>query len=273
MSTRLSQLGLAAAATAVALTGAGAVLPATAADTGARLHGAWKMRGTITRADGVRGERRGQRITRKWSFASTCGSGACQTATLTRLRTHGQTDVTTLRRLAANSYAGSGRFYVRLRCAGRVYPRGGVATMSISVQVTRSATVQGKQFATRISAVYKNPRRVNRTPCPGGIGRDAATYTGSLTSPVPSPPTADFTSSTDAVTMSSSFTDASRAGASGAKLVKWRWNFGDPASGKDNTSTERNPTHHYSAPGPHTVTLTVTDADGLTGTVQHEVTA
>lgn len=36
----------------------------------------------------------------------------------------------------------------------------------------------------------------------------------------------------------------------------WLWDFGDPASGAANTSTEFEPTHLYSAPGTYTVTLT-----------------
>jgi PKD domain-containing protein len=269
MSARRSFPAVAAAATFAALSlGMGA----TAADTGGRLQGTWTMKGKITRADNVRGERKGQRITREWKFSSTCASGPCNTAKLTRKRTHGQRDATVLERVRRNVYSGKGRFYVRLRCAGKVYPRGGLATMSISVKVTRSVTVQDKLFATRMSATYNNPKRVNRTPCAGSIGRDAATYTGTLTSPVPTPPGAGFTYSSDALTRTVSFTDASTRGESNASLKRWRWNFGDPASGSD-TSSKRNPTHQYSAAGTYTVKLTVTDANGLADTFEQAVTA
>lgn len=36
------------------------------------------------------------------------------------------------------------------------------------------------------------------------------------------------------------------------------WNFGDMASGANNTSTQPNPSHEFSAPGTYTITLTVT---------------
>jgi gliding motility-associated-like protein len=36
------------------------------------------------------------------------------------------------------------------------------------------------------------------------------------------------------------------------------WNFGDPASGANNTSTQTNPTHTFSGPGSYAVTLTAT---------------
>jgi hypothetical protein len=269
MSARRTALAAATAATFAALS---VGMSATAADTGGRLQGTWTMKGKITRADNVRGERKGQKITRKWSFSSTCASGPCKTLKVTRTRTRGQKDTTVLKRVRKDYYSGKGSFYVRLRCAGKVYPRGGLATMSISVKVTRSRTVQGKRFATRIGASYKNPKRVNRTPCPGGIGRDAATYSGTLMSPFPTPPSAEFTSSRpDPVTTTVAFTDATTRGKSNASLAKWRWDFGDPGSGSANTSTARNPSHDYTLPGSYTVKLTVTDRNGLTSTVEHPV--
>jgi subtilase family serine protease len=45
----------------------------------------------------------------------------------------------------------------------------------------------------------------------------------------------------------------------------WVWDFGDPASGSLNTSSERNPTHVFSGPGTYTVTLS-TDVAGATST-------
>ncbi len=49
------------------------------------------------------------------------------------------------------------------------------------------------------------------------------------------------------------------------------WNFGDPSSGAQDTSTEENPSHTFSAPGTYTVTLTVTDADGLTSMTTRQI--
>ena len=50
--------------------------------------------------------------------------------------------------------------------------------------------------------------------------------------------------------------------------ISWAWNFGDPASGGDNTSTLQNPTHIFATAGTYTVTLTTPDA----GAVSHAVT-
>ena len=49
-------------------------------------------------------------------------------------------------------------------------------------------------------------------------------------------------------------------------IVSWLWDFGD-----GNTNTEQNPTHTYSNEGPFTVTLTVTDDQGLSDTIAKEI--
>ncbi len=48
--------------------------------------------------------------------------------------------------------------------------------------------------------------------------------------------------------------------------VSWSWNFGDPTSGINNTSTLQNPSHTYNLSGYYTVTLSVTDDQGCTKT-------
>ncbi len=50
-------------------------------------------------------------------------------------------------------------------------------------------------------------------------------------------------------------------------IVSYAWNFGDSAR-----STEMNPSHTYAAAGSYTVSLTVTDNQGLTGTAMTSVT-
>jgi PKD repeat protein len=180
-------------------------------------------------------------------------------------------DVLVLKRRRQNQYVGTGHFWVALKCAGQLIPHGGRATEKITVRVTHTTLIGTTPVATRIKATYQNPSRANLTRCPGGIGHDAATYGGTLTNPQPGPPTAEFTAVTDPSTAGASFTDRSTSGPTGAPIVAWSWNFGDPASAS-NTSTLNNPTHQYSAPGTYTVTLQVQDADGQLATVTQQVT-
>jgi PKD domain len=241
--------------------GTGGTSPGGAA---ARLQGAWKLNGKVTRADNVRGERKGQKFKRSWTFTPNCGSGACSRVSLRRERSSRHFDKLTLKR-SGNRYTGSGKFYVRLRCNGKTYKRGGIAYYTIKVRVTKSATVQTQSFATALSASYSNTKRVNKTPCAGSIGRDAGTYSGKLAAP--KPPTASYSFIDDPMAAGTlDFKDTSTV-MKGAKLVSWNWDFGDGT-----TSTQRNPKHHYSAvPGTYNVTLTVQDSSGLTNSTMKTV--
>ena len=88
-------------------------------------------------------------------------------------------------------------------------------------------------------------------------GPDTLTRTNWITATV-GPPDADFTSNVvaGAVPLTVNFTDASQ----GYNIGAWAWNFGD-----GQTSTAQNPAHTYTAAGQYTVSLTVTDQPGQTG--------
>ena len=77
------------------------------------------------------------------------------------------------------------------------------------------------------------------------------------------PPTAGFTFTTSDLT--ANFTDSSSD--SDGSVVAWSWDFGDTTA-----STAQNPSHSYAAGGTYTVTLTVTDNDGATGSDSQPVT-
>ena len=76
-------------------------------------------------------------------------------------------------------------------------------------------------------------------------------------------PTAEFTFTTTGLT--AYFTDASSD--SDGHIDTWAWTFGDTG-----TSTAQSPSHLYASAGTYTVRLTVTDDDGATGYIEHDVT-
>lgn len=67
------------------------------------------------------------------------------------------------------------------------------------------------------------------------------------------------------------FTDMSTA-INPATVTAWNWNFGDPASGPNNTSTVQNAQHTYSAVGTYNVTLTAITNSGCTHSLQLPLT-
>ncbi len=89
---------------------------------------------------------------------------------------------------------------------------------------------------------------------------------------VVSPPAPDFS-----WVIPACFADSAQFTETTAQIPKptynfW-WNFGDPASGVNNTSNLRNPKHLFSAPGTYTVRYAgITTPGCLTDTVTHQVT-
>ncbi|MBE3084962.1 MAG: PKD domain-containing protein, partial [Bacteroidetes bacterium] len=57
----------------------------------------------------------------------------------------------------------------------------------------------------------------------------------------------------------------------GDSLIAFQWNFGDLASGSYNTSSLRNPFHHFQTPGSYSVSLVATDTNNCSKTVYHQV--
>jgi hypothetical protein len=145
----------------------------------ARLQGIFQLAGRVTVAHAVKGEHVGETVDRVWSFASSCPVGQCPDIALTRSRAIA-TDSLVLHRRGPGSYAGKGSFVAPLRCAGRLYPAGEKVPFTITVKITLAVPFGAGSIATRVSATYRNRKRLNRTPCVGALGHDAASYHGHL---------------------------------------------------------------------------------------------
>lgn len=149
----------------------------------ALLRGTFTMKGKITVASHVHGERSGQHVTRSWSFYPSCSSGGCPSVVLKRFRSGSHVlDKITLKRKHPGVYQGSHRFWLTLKCNGARVKKGGYANETIKVKILHAISNGGTKVASAIHATYNNPSRYNKTHCPGGIGHDAATYSGHLNS-------------------------------------------------------------------------------------------
>lgn len=67
------------------------------------------------------------------------------------------------------------------------------------------------------------------------------------------------------------FTDLSSTN-NGSYLVSWFWNFDDPLSGSNNTSTFQNPNHLFTSVGTYDVLLIIENQEGCTDTIVKQVT-
>ena len=87
--------------------------------------------------------------------------------------------------------------------------------------------------------------------------------------PPPATPVGAFATSPSSgnAPLTVAFTDQSTNGP-----TAWAWNFDDPGSGSQNTSTLRNPSHTFSSPGSYDVTLTPSNGAGTGTPATHTIT-
>jgi PKD repeat protein len=62
-----------------------------------------------------------------------------------------------------------------------------------------------------------------------------------------------------------SFSAVNPTGANGATIVSYVWDFGDPASGTNNTATGQSVLHQFTSANTFVVRLTMTDSNGIVG--------
>jgi hypothetical protein len=146
------------------------------------------MRGVITEAVDVRGERRGERVLRNWAIhPAGCVRSLCGQLQVVRNRGRIRDSYVVLHRIGIGRYRGSGVFWVALKCLGHRYRLGSRAPYTITLQVTRQRRVGSVWYATAIRATYANRSRTDGTRCPLGPESDAARYVGRLASRLPRP--------------------------------------------------------------------------------------
>lgn len=121
------------------------------------------------------------------------------------------------------------------------------------------------------SSSLQNPSISNATPAATGNYSIVVTVNNCVSQAFIIPvtvnanPTAVINNSTPVCESSViSFTDASVPNS--GVVNGWSWNFGDPASGANNTSTLQNPVHTFSGLSNYNVTLTVTTDKGCSST-------
>ncbi len=266
---------LAAVATVAASVAVSPALAVSASKSGinARVLGTFTMHAYVTTAVNVRGEHVGQKFIRTWKIVpKECHGSICKLLSLDRQISHHRHEHISLDRIGPGKYRGNGVFSVALKCQGKVYKHGSHVPYVINLTVHRADTIQGIRFAHSLRATYYNSHRTDYTPCPLGASHDAGRYWGHVTSPPPQPPVASFSTTVNPNTGTATFTDTSHRTADGRKIVSFSWNFGDPGSGSANQSSQRSPTHHFSAPGTYQVKLTIVDRNGLSSTTTQSVT-
>jgi hypothetical protein len=155
----------------------------------ARVRGRFQMRGVITRAVDVTGERRGEHVRRTWAIhPAGCARNVCRRLQVVRNRGRIRNSYVVLHRVGKGRYRGSGVFWVALKCLGHRYRLGSRVPYTITLQVARRERVGSVWYATSIRATYANRSRTDATRCPLGPASDAARYVGRLASRLPVPP-------------------------------------------------------------------------------------
>jgi PKD repeat protein len=102
------------------------------------------------------------------------------------------------------------------------------------------------------------------------MSADSCTNTSSQNITIKASPTANFHFNGSCQGTEVQFTDASNPNGSGG-IAYWNWDFDDPTSGVNNTSTDINPVHIFSMPGTYNVRLVVTNFNTCTDTMIKQV--
>ncbi|MBI3509605.1 MAG: PKD domain-containing protein [Bacteroidetes bacterium] len=124
-----------------------------------------------------------------------------------------------------------------------------------------SANTQNATHTFTAAGTYNVTLTVGGNPCPSTLTQSV------IVNPLPTPA---FVFNQVCGGQLVNFTSTSTVAPPDA-ITSTSWNFGDPASGPNNTSALSNPSHTFSAPGNYTITLTVNTTNGCPQTITQNV--
>ncbi|PYQ67180.1 MAG: hypothetical protein DMF53_02160, partial [Acidobacteria bacterium] len=149
---------------------------------------------------------------------------------------------------------------------GTLNSRGGIVTTDASGEAHDKLTLTAADLQGNVSSVMVTAQTVG-----GGSGSSGGTSLLSDTATIHiqgGPPHASFNYTQGSTDQTVDFTSTSTGG-QGA--LSYSWNFGDSASGVNNTSTDPNPVHLYLANGNYVVRLIVLDTNNQSSAVTTQI--
>ena len=147
---------------------------------------------------------------------------------------------------------------------GTLNSRGGTVTTDANGQARDTLTLAAADLANNVSSVTVTAQTV-------GGGSSGGTSLLSTTATIHiqgGPPVASFTVAKGATDQTVNFNSTS-SGGQGA--LSYAWDFGDSASGENNTSTSPDPIHVYPSNGTYTVRLVVSDTNNQASSVTMQI--
>jgi PKD repeat protein len=141
-----------------------------------------------------------------------------------------------------------------------------IANAYVDINLPASSVTPGSLVTFGLKSTGTNSLIFNSREAGSNLPQLIVTFT--TPPPPPQPPVGAFSAAPTSgdAPLTVAFTDQSTN-----NPTAWAWDFGDPGSGSNNTSTLKNPTHTFSSPGTYTVTLTPSNGAGPGTPESHQI--